>query len=130
MYGTLLCGLRCGGITGSAVASGRTEHAHRPIFPIQTCIQFLNVKSHNIPSGHTPVLHVRGGGGTGVHGKGGDLSRAAEKTDTRPVLWSVNYRVFLIVVHRRCVHRTEPEIYWNRLLVSQTEHFPQVFDVS
>ena len=30
--------------------------------------------------------------------------------------------------HRR-IHGTEPEIYWNRLLVSKTEHHLQVYDV-
>ena len=31
--------------------------------------------------------------------------------------------------HRRRIQRTEPAIYWNQLLVSQTEHPPQVYDV-
>ena len=31
--------------------------------------------------------------------------------------------------HRRSMHWTEPVIDWNRLLVSQTEHLPQVYDI-
>ena len=32
--------------------------------------------------------------------------------------------------HRRCMYRTELSIDWNRLLVSQMENHPQVYDVS
>ena len=32
--------------------------------------------------------------------------------------------------HRQRMHGTDPEIDWNRLPVSKTEHIPQVFDVS
>ena len=34
----------------------------------------------------------------------------------------------LMASHRRHVDGTEPEIDWNRLPVSQTEHIPQLFD--
>ena len=38
----------------------------------------------------------------------------------------IELTVVLMMTHRRRMHGTEPEIYWNRLLVSQTEHIPQV----
>ena len=36
----------------------------------------------------------------------------------------------LMTDHRRRMYGSEPEIYWNRLPVSQTEHITQVFGVS
>ena len=34
------------------------------------------------------------------------------------------------MAHRWWMHGTEPKTDWNQLLVSQTEHIPQVFDFS
>ena len=45
-----------------------------------------------MPDGNTPVWDVGGGDGTTVHGQRGDLPKAAEKTDTLPVLWIRVYR--------------------------------------
>ena len=45
-----------------------------------------------MPSDHTPVRDVGGGGGTTVHGQGGDAPRADENTDPLPGPCSRAYR--------------------------------------
>ena len=42
----------------------------------------------------------------------------------------VELTMVLMAVHRQRMHGMKPDIDWKRLLISQTEHTPQVFDVN
>ena len=42
----------------------------------------------------------------------------------------VEFTAGFMTMYRLRMHGTDPEIDWNQLPVSQTEHLPQVFDVS
>ena len=44
-----------GGITGSGVAPGPTEHDHQPIPPVRTSSECREVQSHGMPAGNNPV---------------------------------------------------------------------------
>ena len=62
------------------------ERAHWPFLPAQTGIECRKVQGHDMQAGHTPVRGVREGGGTMVHGQGGDVPREAKNMNTMPIL--------------------------------------------
>ena len=79
---------------GYRLASGHTERSRWHILPVHNGSEFREVQSYGIPDGHTLVRDVIGGDMEMVHGEGGNLPRAAEKTVPLPGLQIGTYRGF------------------------------------
>ena len=81
-----------------------------------------------MPSGRTLVLEFGGGGGTTVHR--GVMYQERPRRQIPCPDGGVELTTGLMTAHRWRMHGTEPEIDWNRLPVSQTEHILQVSEIS